>query len=121
MIGQFQGMDGGVSGLLEVGGASIIILVNSAIETKRKYKKLKIFRRKRIMRNLSVMEQKLVVAGTYRVKSYEYGSGTLYDNTGFYYESDAIDFANWFDKYERHTIVIDESTGRKIWDSEWYR
>ena len=35
MIGQFQGMDGGVSGLLEVGGASIIILVNSAIETKR--------------------------------------------------------------------------------------
>lgn len=35
MIGQFQGMDGGGSGLLEVGGASIIILVNSAIETRK--------------------------------------------------------------------------------------
>ena len=35
MIGQFQGMDGGGSGFFDFLAASIIILVNSAIETRK--------------------------------------------------------------------------------------
>ncbi len=71
------------------------------------------------MKNLSIMEQKQIVGGGFKVKSYKYSSGTLYNNVTYDTWAEAYDLASHMDPDEWHTYIINTETGQKVWDSEW--